>query len=270
MRRSSHGGGGCPETGWVGLRILASATPLRAGMGACPTPPVVIPWTHRPTRDIVPLRVHRRLPGSSTISHLADLVITVAKARQAVWARLAMRRCDEVGALTRLQGRLVLRNCGTIRIGSRVRFCAEPTPIELCAMPGGELVIGDGTFINRGVCLCARKSIRIGRDCAIGNDVLVLDSDFHQVGRHNDLGSDVPAAIVIGDGVWLASRSVVLKGVCIGDGAVVCAGAVVVKSVPPYTMVGGTPARPIRRLTAAEGAPEPRAVVAIAAGQDGV
>ncbi|MEA2670488.1 MAG: hypothetical protein QOG45_708 [Chloroflexota bacterium] len=144
-----------------------------------------------------------------------------------------------------------------MRIGSRVRMWAKANPIELTTLPGGELVIGDGTSINRGVCLCARAAVRIGRNCGIGNDVLILDSDFHEVGHHSELRTDVPAAVVIGDNVWLASRSVVLKGVTIGDGAVVCAGSVVVTSVPPYTMVGGSPARAIRRLTPTEGAPVP-------------
>jgi acetyltransferase-like isoleucine patch superfamily enzyme len=145
----------------------------------------------------------------------------------------------------------VVQNAGTIRVGSRVRLWAHPTPIELSTLPGGEIVIGDGTFVNRGVCLCSADLIRIGRNCALGNDVLILDTDFHAVGHHDELGSDVPEAVVIGDNVWLAARSVVLKGVSIGEGAVVCAGAVVVCSVPPYTMVGGTPARPIRRITEA-------------------
>jgi acetyltransferase-like isoleucine patch superfamily enzyme len=156
----------------------------------------------------------------------------------------------------------VLRNSGVIRIGSRVRLCGHPTPIELSTLSGGEIVIGDGTFINRGVCLCSRDAIHIGRNCALGNDVLILDTDFHRVGHHNEFASDVPAAVVVGDHVWLAARSTVLKGVTIGDGAVVCAGAVVVTSVPPYTMVGGTPARTIRRLTVAEGAPDPAVTVA--------
>jgi acetyltransferase-like isoleucine patch superfamily enzyme len=168
--------------------------------------------------------------------------------RQVAWARVALRRCDEVGTLSRLRGRVVVRNSGTIRIGSRVRLWGEPVPIELSAVYGGELLIGDGTSINRGVCICARAAVHIGRDCGIGNDVLILDSDFHQVGHHHGPTSDVPAPVVIGDRVWLASRSVVLKGVTIGEGAVVCAGAVVATSVPPYTMVGGSPARPIRRL----------------------
>ncbi len=53
--------------------------------------------------------------------------------------------------------------------------------------------------------------------------------------------------IVIGNDVWIGYEAVVLAGVTIGDGAIIAARAVVTKDVPPYTIVGGVPAKPIRR-----------------------
>lgn len=53
--------------------------------------------------------------------------------------------------------------------------------------------------------------------------------------------------IVIGNDVWIGYEAVVLAGVTIGDGAVIGARAVVTKDVPPYAVVGGVPARLIRR-----------------------
>ena len=53
--------------------------------------------------------------------------------------------------------------------------------------------------------------------------------------------------IVVGNDVWIGYEAVVLAGVTIGDGAVIGARSVVTKDVPPYTIVGGVPARPIRR-----------------------
>ena len=53
--------------------------------------------------------------------------------------------------------------------------------------------------------------------------------------------------IVIGNDVWIGYDAVILAGVTVGDGAVIGARAVVTKNVPPYTIVGGVPARPIRK-----------------------
>lgn len=53
--------------------------------------------------------------------------------------------------------------------------------------------------------------------------------------------------IVIGNDVWIGYEAVVLAGVTIGDGAIIGTRAVVTKDVPPYTIVGGVPAKPIKR-----------------------
>ena len=53
--------------------------------------------------------------------------------------------------------------------------------------------------------------------------------------------------IVIGNDVWIGYEAVILSGVTIGDGAIIGTRAVVTKDVPPYTIVGGVPAKPIRK-----------------------
>lgn len=53
--------------------------------------------------------------------------------------------------------------------------------------------------------------------------------------------------IVIGNDVWIGFEAVILSGVTIGDGAIIGTRAVVTKDVPPYTIVGGIPAKPIRK-----------------------
>ena len=53
--------------------------------------------------------------------------------------------------------------------------------------------------------------------------------------------------IIVGNDVWIGLEAVILSGVTIGDGAIIGSKAVVTKDVPPYTIVGGVPARPIRR-----------------------
>ncbi|SCH03309.1 Streptogramin A acetyltransferase [uncultured Clostridium sp.] len=53
--------------------------------------------------------------------------------------------------------------------------------------------------------------------------------------------------IIIGNDVWIGYEAVILAGVTIGNGAIIGARAVVTKDVPPYTIVGGVPAKPIKK-----------------------
>ncbi len=161
-------------------------------------------------------------------------------------SRWKTRRCTSVGRWVRVQGSLFVDNGGTIRLGERVRLRGLPLPIELAAMPGGVLEIGERTYINAGASIAAQCSVKIGARCAIGNLTLIMDTDFHSTHDHTVAPEARP--VVIEDDVWLAARVTVLKGVTIGRGAVVAAGAVVTKDVAPYTLVGGVPARLIRVL----------------------
>lgn len=58
--------------------------------------------------------------------------------------------------------------------------------------------------------------------------------------------------IVIGNDVWIGYEAVIMAGVTIGDGAIIGTRAVVTKDVPPYTIVGGVPAKPIRNRFSSE------------------
>jgi len=62
---------------------------------------------------------------------------------------------------------------------------------------------------------------------------------------HAEIINDEP--VVIGNDVWIGYYAIITMGVIIGDGAVVAAGAVVTGNVAPYTVVGGTPAKPIKK-----------------------
>ncbi|OAB41294.1 acetyltransferase [Paenibacillus antarcticus] len=108
--------------------------------------------------------------------------------------------------------------------------------------PGAEIVIGDGTYINRRTEIMAKDSVTIGMGCAISWDVVITDTDYHQIE-----GTISTKPIVIGDKVWIGCKSMILKGVHIGHGAVIAAGSVVTKDVEPYTLVAGIPAKVIKR-----------------------
>ena len=74
---------------------------------------------------------------------------------------------------------------------------------------------------------------------------IFYDEWEHGIGA--DKAWDNKGDIVIGNDVWIGFEAVILAGVTIGDGAIIGARAVVTKDVPPYTIVGGVPAKPIRK-----------------------
>lgn len=92
--------------------------------------------------------------------------------------------------------------------------------------------------------------ITIGARCDIAPEVSFITGTHESGDSLRRAGADVARPIRIGDGCWLGTRVTVLAGVSIGDGAIVAAGAVVAGDVESNTLVGGVPARLIRKLDA--------------------
>ena len=104
--------------------------------------------------------------------------------------------------------------------------------------------VAAGAIVGRDCFLDGRGELTIGRNVNISSYTLLI------TGSHELNSPDFSSyfrPIVIEDHVWIGSRATVLPGVTIGRGAVVAAGSVVTKDVPPMTVVGGVPAKMIRR-----------------------
>ncbi len=112
---------------------------------------------------------------------------------------------------------------------------------------GKNITIGKNVFINSGCHFQDQGGIEIGDNALIGHNV-VLATINHAI-NPGENRKNYYAPIKIGKNVWIGSNSTILQGVTIGDWAVVAAGAVVTKDVPPYTIVGGVPAKEIRKVT---------------------
>lgn len=97
-------------------------------------------------------------------------------------------------------------------------------------------------------CAIGRVMIQLHDRVEIGNNVVINDGARIITGSH-DVHSPgwelVAKPIKIGDFVWVATGATILPGVELGRGAVVAAGAVVTRSVSPFEIVGGNPARKI-------------------------
>jgi len=91
--------------------------------------------------------------------------------------------------------------------------------------------------------------IRIGDRVSIGHHCVLITAQ-HEVGAPNfRAGANTGQPIHIGDGSWIAARSTILPGVTIAASSIVASGAVVTRDVPSNVLVGGVPARLIRKLT---------------------
>ncbi len=190
------------------------------------------------------------------------LVLSLKHAVNAVRSELRVR-------LLRMRGARVGEG---VRIGKRVH-------VDLGR--GARLIIGDGVKIDTGcfITVGAGSSLSIGREtyifhntdisslgdteigsfCSIAPYVTIIDSDhcYDDPGRPVRFQGGTVRKIVVGDEVWIGTRSVILSGVTLGKHAVIAAGSVVTKDVPGYTLAGGVPASVLKRFgTEPEGAGE--------------
>lgn len=117
------------------------------------------------------------------------------------------------------------------------------------------LSVGDGSLIPKGSTFyCTRAELRIGKKVIFGPKPTIITGNH----RIDIVGKNIidvtdeeklpnqDAPVIIEDGCWLGANITILKGVILGRGSVVAAGAVVTKSFPPYSIVGGVPAKLIK------------------------
>lgn len=143
-----------------------------------------------------------------------------------------------------------------ICLGDRVVLCSDSRftalgvnhPVVLRTLhPGAEIVIGNDCGISGGS-ICAAVRVELGKECLLGANVTIVDTDFHAIkptGRrfNNNLEEIGAAPVVIEDNVFIGTGTVILKGVCIGRNSVTGAASLVTKDVAPNAIVVGNPAK---------------------------
>jgi acetyltransferase-like isoleucine patch superfamily enzyme len=147
-------------------------------------------------------------------------------------------------------------------------FRSKPSPVEdrKEQAKGGDVFVGRYSYGAHNIRLHGANQgtqLYIGRYCSIAAYVEVFLGGGHRVDwmstfpfghiYQEELGTwNIPGHphtrgdVRIGNDVWIGQGATIMSGVTIGDGAVIAANSHVVKSVPPYTLVGGNPAREIR------------------------
>ncbi|GEO43903.1 DapH/DapD/GlmU-related protein [Companilactobacillus alimentarius] len=104
--------------------------------------------------------------------------------------------------------------------------------------------IGHNVFINHSLITVALGGIVIDDNVQIAPEVTLLTAN-HDIEHMNILKT---APIHIKEGAWIGAKAILLPGFTIGEHAIVGAGAIVTKDVEPYNVVGGNPAKVIKKL----------------------
>ena len=122
---------------------------------------------------------------------------------------------------------------------------------KIYASEFSKVKIGAKCQFNSNIMINARGngSIIIGDNVLVGPNVVIRSSDhaFKNLNQNiNDQGMK-DGNIIIKDNVWIGSNCVILQNVIIGEGSVIAAGAFVTKNVDPYSVVGGVPAKLIKK-----------------------
>ena len=173
-----------------------------------------------------------------------------------VWSAEAKIRGIKIGNRVAINGRPYLYRFSDSKIVIGDGVCLNSSlrsnpigcsrPVSLRTMrEGAEIILGKGVGLSS-TAICAALRVEIGEGTFVGADAYIFDNDFHApVGEFNwgGFAPDNPQPVIIGRGVFIGARAIILKGVTIGDRAVIGAGAVVTKDVPAGHIAAGNPAR---------------------------
>jgi len=143
----------------------------------------------------------------------------------------------EVGIFDQHRSRTVWQVSGRVEFGGPARI-GHGTRLSV----SGVLKLGEGLKITAESAIVASNSVSIGAGSLLSWDVLVMDTDFHDLYSGGEL-LNPPAPVHIGAGVWIGCRALVLKGSVLPDGTVVAAASTVTREfTAPNTLIGGSPA----------------------------
>ena len=106
----------------------------------------------------------------------------------------------------------------------------------------GPMSIKEGTSIGINNMFDSRNGLNIGKNVCFSDNVTIWTMHHDYIDIHF---ATKGGAVIIQDFVWVGCNVIILPGVTIGEGAVIASGSVVTKSIDPYTVVGGIPAKKI-------------------------
>lgn len=115
---------------------------------------------------------------------------------------------------------------------------------DIRVFDNAKLKLGSG-YLNAFDQIVCAESIEIGKDCAIARNVVIRDTDAHDILEE---GHKKTKPVKIGNHVWIGANAMVMKGVTIGDNSIIGAGAIVTKDIPENSLAVGVPAKVIKKV----------------------
>lgn len=186
------------------------------------------------------------LAGSDWLSRVGRIVPGTKAADE--FGSFGAHSCIGFPSATLMGTRSIHLGSGTL-VGKQATLAVGYGPDDP-NLPERGLVVGDRCVLGERVTIMAHTSVEIGDDVWFGQDVFVCDSGhgYQDPGLPigEQFGQHVP--VTIGSGSWVGHGAIILPGSQIGRNVVVAAGAVVRGPVPDHSVVGGAPAREIRRF----------------------
>lgn len=164
------------------------------------------------------------------------LIEKLAETREALWEYNNIRPGDIVA-----QNAILRRLLG--RTGRNFHF-NQPFRCDY----GCNISIGENFFANFNLTILDEAPVVIGDDAFIGPNVSIYTACHPIEADKRSTRQEWAEPVTIGNDVWIGGSATILPGVTIGDRVVIGAGAVVTKDVPPDCVVGGNPAKIIKRI----------------------
>lgn len=149
------------------------------------------------------------------------------------------------GSGLKVEGTVRVANGQNVELGQRVSLGLE---VYLGALARGRVRIGANSYIGRFTTILAYEEVTIGNDCLIapGCHITDVNHGFASLDEPMRTQPYTSKKVVIEDDVWFGAGVSVLPGVTIGKGSIIGARAVVSKSIPPYSIAFGVPAKVYR------------------------
>ena len=158
------------------------------------------------------------------------------------------RKLKKAGKHIAVERGVYVRSGENVEIGSNILLLRYT---NLRANHGGYIKMGNNIVVNSNACIDGSRNGKV----VIGDNVLIAQNVVIRASDHSFDKKDIPiinqghlsGEVIIGDGAWICANAVITRNVKIGKHAIVGAASVVTKDVEPYSIVGGVPAKLIRK-----------------------